>query len=48
VMYDIPSRKGVRECIVTPGVIRDKEEPLLVYEHDDYQASTQSDKSALA
>ncbi len=32
VMYDIPSRKDVRECIITPGVVHDREEPLLVYE----------------
>jgi len=34
VMFDIPSRKDVRECVVTPGVIRKAEEPLLVYEHE--------------
>lgn len=35
IMYDIPSRKDVRECIITPGVVRHSEEPLLVYEHED-------------
>ncbi|MDQ1257430.1 MAG: ATP-dependent Clp protease ATP-binding subunit ClpX, partial [Candidatus Hydrogenedentes bacterium] len=34
VMFEIPSRKDVRECIVTPGVLRNREEPLLVYESD--------------
>ena len=34
VMFEIPSRKDVRECIITPGVILNKEEPLLVYEHE--------------
>ena len=34
VMFEIPSRTDVRECIITPGVIRGAEEPLLVYEHD--------------
>ncbi len=34
VMFDIPSRKDVRECIITPGVVRNAEEPLLVYEHE--------------
>lgn len=34
VMYDIPSRKDVRECIVTPGVITKKEEPFLVYKNE--------------
>ncbi len=34
VMYEIPSRRDIRECIITPGVIRNGEEPLLVYEHE--------------
>ena len=34
VMFEIPSRKDVRECVITPGVIRNGEEPLLVYEHE--------------
>jgi len=34
VMYDIPSRKDVKECVITSGVIRKHEEPLLVYEKD--------------
>ncbi len=38
VMYDIPSRKDIRECIVTPGVIREHEEPLLVYEYEEKDA----------
>ena len=33
-MYEIPSRKDVRECVITPGVIHNGEEPLLVYEHE--------------
>ncbi len=33
-MYEIPSRTDVRECIITPGVILKDEEPLLVYEHE--------------
>jgi ATP-dependent Clp protease ATP-binding subunit ClpX len=41
VMFDIPSRKDVRECIITPGTILKKEEPLLVYEHE---AGGQSEK----
>ncbi len=31
IMFDIPSKLGIAECIITPGVIRAKEEPLLVY-----------------
>lgn len=38
VMYDIPSRSDVRECVITPGVIRNGEEPLLVYEHEEKSA----------
>ncbi|HPU96832.1 MAG TPA: ATP-dependent Clp protease ATP-binding subunit ClpX [Candidatus Hydrogenedentes bacterium] len=34
VMFDVPSRTDIRECIITPGVIQRKEEPLLVYEHE--------------
>ena len=34
VMFDIPSRKDVRECVITPGCITKQAEPLLVYEHD--------------
>jgi ATP-dependent Clp protease ATP-binding subunit ClpX len=34
VMYEIPSRRDVRECILTAGVITKSEEPLLVYEHE--------------
>ncbi len=34
VMFEIPSRRDVRECVITAGVIRHAEEPLLVYEHE--------------
>ena len=30
IMFDIPSKQGIAECVITPGVIRAKEEPLLV------------------
>jgi len=42
VMYDIPSRKDVRECIITPGVVHDREEPLLVYEGEAERRNAQS------
>lgn len=49
IMFDIPSRKDVKECIITPGVIRNGEEPLLVYEHDEYKGlSADQGRSALA
>ncbi|MBI2434852.1 MAG: ATP-dependent Clp protease ATP-binding subunit ClpX [Candidatus Hydrogenedentes bacterium] len=34
VMFEIPSRKDVRECVITPGVILKGEDPLMVYEHE--------------
>ncbi|MCC6794107.1 MAG: ATP-dependent Clp protease ATP-binding subunit ClpX [Candidatus Hydrogenedentes bacterium] len=49
IMFDIPSRKDVKECIITPGVIRNGEEPLLVYEHEDFKGRTEEQgRSALA
>jgi ATP-dependent Clp protease ATP-binding subunit ClpX len=47
-MYEIPSRQDIRECIVTPGVITHKEEPLLVYTHGKKQDEGDSKQSALA
>jgi len=34
VMYEIPSRPDVHECIMTRGSVLEGEEPLLVYEHE--------------
>ncbi len=49
VMFDIPSRRDVRECVITPGVIRNHEDPLLVYEHaEEAQGGKGKGKSALA
>jgi ATP-dependent Clp protease ATP-binding subunit ClpX len=39
-MFDLPSRKDVRECIITPGVILKSEEPLIVYEHETKSLNT--------
>ncbi len=47
VMFDIPSRSDVRECVITPGVIRNREEPLMVYEHE-FKEKGSTGKSALA
>jgi len=47
VMFDIPSRTDVRECVITPGVIRNREDPLLVYEHDAKEKGGK-EKTALA
>lgn len=48
VMYDIPSRKDVRECVITSGVIRHKEDPLLVYEHEEFKAVGEQGRTASA
>ena len=34
VMFEVPSKKSVEECVITPGVIRNSEEPLLVYDKE--------------
>ena len=47
VMFEIPSRGGVRECVITAAVIRNHEEPLLVYEHEADEAGG-AGKTALA
>ena len=47
VMFDIPSRSDVRECVITPGAVRNHEEPLLVYEHE-FREKSSSSKSAMA
>ncbi len=38
IMYDIPSLKGVEQCIVTADSIWKRESPLLVYEEDEPKA----------
>ncbi|MBI4843494.1 MAG: ATP-dependent Clp protease ATP-binding subunit ClpX [Nitrospirae bacterium] len=32
VMYDIPSQKGIKECIITEGMISNNEKPVLLFE----------------
>jgi len=34
VMYDLPGKSGVRECVVTDEVVAHKKEPILVYENE--------------
>jgi ATP-dependent Clp protease ATP-binding subunit ClpX len=34
VMYDLPSKKNVRECIISEEVVSGKQEPILVYENE--------------
>lgn len=47
IMFDLPSRSDIHECVITPGVIRDKEDPLFVYEHERRKVDD-SGRSALA
>ena len=47
IMFDIPSKKGVQECVITPGVVKGREEPLLVYEQESLDESD-ADRSATA
>ncbi len=35
VMYEIPSRKGVKECIISEDVILNNADPILIYEDDE-------------
>jgi ATP-dependent Clp protease ATP-binding subunit ClpX len=34
IMYDVPFREGVKECVITEGVIRGREHPLLSFEKE--------------
>jgi ATP-dependent Clp protease ATP-binding subunit ClpX len=34
IMYDVPFREGVKECVITEGVIRGREPPLLSFEKE--------------
>ncbi|MCH7908227.1 MAG: ATP-dependent Clp protease ATP-binding subunit ClpX [Candidatus Hydrogenedentes bacterium] len=47
VMFEIPSQDNVRECVITPGVITNDEEPLLVYDKDPVE-ELDTDRSASA
>jgi ATP-dependent Clp protease ATP-binding subunit ClpX len=40
VMFEIPSRKDVKECVITPGVVSKREDPLLVYTNDFVEQQT--------
>jgi ATP-dependent Clp protease ATP-binding subunit ClpX len=32
VMYEIPSEKGIKECLITEDTILKREKPILLYE----------------
>ena len=34
VMYDLPSRSNVKECIISEEVVQSKRDPILVYENE--------------
>ena len=34
VMYDLPSRSNVKECIISEDVVLRKQDPILVYENE--------------
>ena len=38
IMYEIPSKENVSECVINEGVILQKEEPILLYETPQQQA----------
>ena len=47
-MYELPSQTNIREVVITAGVVRDKEKPLLVYENEQKEQSDTKGKSASA
>jgi ATP-dependent Clp protease ATP-binding subunit ClpX len=32
VMYDIPSQRDIKECVISEEVVTNKEKPILIYE----------------
>jgi ATP-dependent Clp protease ATP-binding subunit ClpX len=32
IMYDIPSRRDVRECVISEDVVLNKEKPIFIFE----------------
>jgi ATP-dependent Clp protease ATP-binding subunit ClpX len=38
IMYELPSKENVRECVVGEEVVLKKEEPILLYEQPKKQA----------
>ena len=32
VMYDIPSQRDIKECVISEEVVINKEKPILIYE----------------
>ena len=38
VMYELPGKSGVRECVITDEVVQHHKDPILVYENEGEQA----------
>jgi len=39
-VYEIPSRRDIKEAVITEGVILKKEEPILVYQKEKAKENT--------
>jgi len=39
VMYDIPSQRGIKECVISEEVVLNKEKPILIYDTKSASAS---------
>jgi ATP-dependent Clp protease ATP-binding subunit ClpX len=35
VMYDLPSRENIKECIISEDAVLRKKDPILVYENEE-------------
>ena len=35
VMYELPSRDNVKECVISEEVVERKQDPILVYESEE-------------
>jgi ATP-dependent Clp protease ATP-binding subunit ClpX len=46
VMYEIPSRTNVKECIIDEEVITKKKQPTLIYRTDDEMRALEAEKKA--
>ncbi len=42
IMYDLPSQSGIKECVINEEVVKNKEEPILLYEHEEDKKQQQA------
>jgi len=47
-MFEIPSRKDIKEVIMTPGAILNREEPIVVYEQEKRKSAPKNQNSSSA